>query len=55
MVESKIIPVVPRALEVPYPSGFSVFPVKIFISWVFCFVFFFLNVSGFYIRKEMGP
>lgn len=37
MVESKIIPVVPRALEVPYPSGFSVFPVKIFISWVFFF------------------
>lgn len=37
MVESKIIPVVPRALEVPYPSGFSVFPVKIFYFVVFFF------------------
>lgn len=39
MVESKIIPVVPRALEVPYPSGFSVFPVKIFYFVVFFFFF----------------
>lgn len=50
--DSKIIPVVLRALEVLYPSGFSVFPVKIFY---FMFFFFFLNVSGLYIRKEMGP
>ena len=48
--DSKIIPVVLRALEVLYPSGFSVFPVKIFY-----FIFFFFKVSGLYIRKEMGP